>query len=155
MIASRQIFVRKYDCVSEPPRIAVGDVIRCGAFRLGLREKSGEIIVAWAASSYAEYRARAGTGTLADDETRGSALFLVSSISLVEDSGPDDVFPGNHRLTRDVRCLRLTNESCLVAEPERIRFALDEPMSVIRPAEREINVVGYAELPISWGEPRQ
>jgi hypothetical protein len=35
---------------------------------------------------------------------------------------------------------------------ERIRFSLDEPMSIARPSENSIEILGFAELPISWDE---
>jgi hypothetical protein len=63
------------------------------------------------------------------------------------------MFAGNHRLAREVHCLRLTHNYFLTPNSERIRFSLDEPMSVARPSRDNVEVVGYAELPISWDEP--
>jgi hypothetical protein len=40
----------------------------------------------------------------------------------------------------------------LTPDPERIHFNLDEPMSVARPAEKSIRIVGYVQLPITWDE---
>jgi len=37
-------------------------------------------------------------------------------------------------------------------ESERVRFSLDEPMSVVRPSVDAIEVLGFADLPISWDE---
>jgi hypothetical protein len=76
----------------------------------------------------------------------------VLAVELTEAVGPDDVCPGNHRLSRDVLCVRLSEAMEFSAESERIRFNLNEPMSVAQPDEGAIEVLGYAELPISWDE---
>jgi hypothetical protein len=109
-------------------------------------------MVAWQVQSYPDYHARVGNGTLAHDTGRAEASFLVVSIGLVEASGPDDMYPGNHRFSREVRCVRLTTDMEFSPQSERIRFSLDEPMSVVRPSEESIEVLGCAELPISWDE---
>jgi hypothetical protein len=96
-----------------------------------------------------------GTGTEVHDTTRGEALFLVVSVELTEQSGPEDVCPGNHRLSREIHCVRLSPDMRFSPGPERIRFALDEPMSVARPKEGSIEVLGFTELPISWDEATQ
>jgi hypothetical protein len=86
----------------------------------------------------------------ADDESRAAAAFLVVRIELTESEGPNDVCPGTHRLSRDVLCARLDPGLEFSAASERIRFNLDEPMSVARPDEAALEVLGYAELPVSW-----
>jgi hypothetical protein len=77
---------------------------------------------------------------------------LVLAVELTESVGPDDVCPGNHRLCRNVRCVRLSEGMEFSRESERIQFSLNEPMSVAQPDEGTIEVVGYAELPICWDE---
>jgi hypothetical protein len=147
-----RLVLKRYHVRSSPARLAVGDVIRCQAFRAGLRWKhsSGEVRVAWRDRHYPEYHVRVGNGTGADDDSRGTAPFLVIAVELTEAVGPDDVCPGNHRLSRDVRCVRLSDGMEFSAESEHIRFSLNEPMSVAQPDEEAIEVLGYAELPISW-----
>jgi hypothetical protein len=147
-----RVVLQEYHGRSSPTRLAVGDVIRCPAFRAGLRWKDapGEVHVAWTDRHYPEYHIRVGNGIAADDDSRGTAPFLVVAVELTEAVGPDDVYPGNHRLSRDVRCVRLSEGMEFSAESERIRFCLDEPMSMARPDEGTIELLGYAELPISW-----
>jgi hypothetical protein len=150
-----RIVMRMNQSRSSPGRLTVGDIIRCADFHWGLRwnnDSSGEVMVAWRDRSYPAYHVQAGSGTVAHDPTRGAALFLVLSIGLVEVSGPDDMFPGNHRLSREVRGIRLTSDRQFSRGSERIRFALDEPLSVVRPNEENIEVLGFTELPISWDE---
>ena len=147
-----RVVLRQYRVRASPTRLTVGDVIRCPDFRVGLRwnHEPGEVIVAWRDRHYPESHVRAGNGTGADDESRGKAPFLVFAVELAEAEGPDDVCPGNHRFSRDVRCVRLSEGMEFSAESERIRFSLNEPMSVAQPDEGTIEVLGYAELPISW-----
>lgn len=137
-------------------RLAVGDVIRCSGFQWGLRwnhEAAGTVHVAW--KTHRDYHVQSGRATLADDPTRGQAPFLVHSVALTEGSGPEDVYPGNHRLSRTVLCVRLTNDFSFTSEAERVQFSLNEPMSVSQPTEASIEILGYARLPISWGAPLQ
>jgi hypothetical protein len=150
-----RVVIRPYTQRSDPPRLAVGDIIRCPAFEFGFCffDNPTEVMVAWRNLSFPDYPATVGNGTLAHDPTRGLALFLVTSIELIESTGPDDSFPGNHRLARDVRCLRLTDDGSFTADAERIHFMLNEPMCVAQPDEDDLEVVGYAELPINWEEP--
>jgi hypothetical protein len=147
-----RVVVQRYRMWSSRARLAVGDVIRCPDFRAGLRWKRapGEVQVAWRDRHYPEYHVHVGNGTAADDHSRGTAPFLVLAVELTEAVGPDDVCPGNHRLSRDVLCVRLSEEMEFSGESERIRFNLDEPMSVAQPDEGAIEVLGYAELPIIW-----
>lgn len=154
MPAIRKVQVQTYVTASDPRRLAVGDVIRCVDFQLGLRCAADPdlVVVGWQDGSYPDYRASTGRGQLAHDPSRATAPFLVSSVSFVEGEGPDDVLPGNHRLSLDVRWLRLTDDYCLVADPEKVRFSLHEPMSVAQPPVSRIKLLGYAELPISWDE---
>jgi hypothetical protein len=109
-----------------------------------------EVIVGWQDQHYPEYHARAGNGTRLDDDSRGVDPFLVFAVELIESEGPDDVCPGNHRLAREVLCVRLTDGMEFSDESERVRFSLDDPMSVARPDEESIEVLGRAKLPISW-----
>ena len=51
-----------------------------------------------------------------------------------------------------MECVRLTQDYCMEAEPERISFNLDEPMRLVRPSEQSIQVVGFVQLPITWDE---
>lgn len=147
-----QVVLRQYAARPVPSRLAVGDVIRCPAFRVGLRchQSPGEILVAWRDRHYPEHHVRAGNGSAADDDGRALAAFLIVRVELTEAEGPDDVCPGNHRLSRDVWCVRLDAGLGFSAASERIRFNLDEPMSVAGPDEAAVEVLGYAELPVSW-----
>ena len=87
-----------------------------------------------------------------NDRSRGVAAFLVARIELETNDGPDDVYPGERRLCRKVQCIRLGDASVLIENAEEIYFTLDEPMSVIRPDEEAIEILGYATLPIRWTE---
>jgi hypothetical protein len=49
-----------------------------------------------------------------------------------------------------VWCVRLDQSFEFSAASERIRFNLDEPMSVARPDEATIEVLGCVELPVTW-----
>jgi len=150
-----QVVLSQYAVRPTPSRLAVGDVIRCQDFRVGLRwhQSPGEILVGWRDRHYRDYHAQAGNGVAADDDSRAAAAFLVIRVELTESEGPDDVCPGNHRLSRDVWCVRLDAGLGFSAASERIRFSLDEPMSVARPDEAAIEVLGWAELPVSWDVP--
>lgn len=149
-----RVIMRQYPVPPHQGRLAVGDIIRCPAFQIGLRldHQPDEVVVAWRNRLYPEYHARSGNGIQADDESRAYASFLVMSVGLAEGVGPDDVCPGEHRLSREVMCVRLSAEMWFSSESERIRFSLDEPMSVAQPDVESILVLGYAELPIIWNE---
>jgi len=150
-----RVVLREYTRLADPFKLAVGDIIRCDQFRLGLRracDASGEIVVAWKDESYPAYHASVGNGTLAHDASRGLAPFLVTAITLVEGTGPDDICPWNHRLSREVDAVRLERDFAVPKTTERVRFNMDEPMSVVRPQPGTIEVLGFAELPISWDQ---
>ena len=150
MSISRRVAVSHYERLSSPLRIAVGDVIRCPAFSSAVWLDSELLIVV--EQSWADYQLKVGRVRPANDASRARAPFLVESMILIEGEGPADVAPGNHRLSREVRCLRLTEDYGLSPKSERIRFNLDEPMSVTRPKAGSIEVIGFAQLPISWNE---
>ena len=149
----RNVIVRQFSATREPRRFSVGDIIRCEHFRWGLRFASAdEITVGWTDVSYPEYHAKNGNGELAHDETRAMAPFLISSVKFVDGEGPADLYPGNHRLSLKIQCWRLTDDFALVPVPETITFDQHEPMSVAQPPESNIELLGCAELPISWDE---
>jgi len=136
-------------------RLAPGDIIRCSAFASGLRwrhDPEGPVQVAWRAGFEPDHYVRDGRGDLANDPSRAKASFLVYAVTLDEASGPDDIAPGEHRLSRELIGLRLGDDFAFARDAERIRFALNEPMSVASPDEATIEVVGYAVLPITWRE---
>lgn len=151
---SRRISVE----VREKPahlRLAPGDIIRCSAFASGLRWKhdpQGPIQVAWRAGFEPDHYVRDGRGNLAYDPSRATAAFLVYAVTLDEASGPDDIAPGEHRLSREIVCVRIGDDFTFARDAERIRFSLNEPMSVASPDEATIEVKGYAVLPITWRE---
>jgi hypothetical protein len=99
---SRRLVVRQYNRLLSRPRVAVGDVITCRDFSSGVQLPS-KLIVAMP-RSWAEcyVYVQAGNAKHADDASRASAPFLVVSTVLTEGIGPDDVAPGNHRLSREV-----------------------------------------------------
>ena len=150
----RKVIVCKYESLNRPRRIAVGDVIRCSAFEFGFRFTGDkQIAVAWHSQYHPEYHARSGRGEIVNDRSRGIAAFLVARIELETNDGPDE-FPDERRLCRKVHCIRL-DEFVFSEGGEEICFALDEPMSVIRPDEDAIEILGYATLPIKWSEQGQ
>ncbi|MFI5296694.1 MAG: hypothetical protein ACHREM_01235 [Polyangiales bacterium] len=140
-----------------PPqlRLAPGDVIRCQAFAIGLRlnaDADGPILVAWQKAAYPEHHVRTGHAQHANEPSRGTAPFLVHTVKLNEAEGPDDVAPGERRLSREIVCVRLGLDFSFTRHAEQIRFALNEPMSVASPDESSVELVGYAVLPIVWDE---
>ena len=104
------------------------------------------ILIGWEDASYPEHHASSGYGTLAHDETRQDAAFLVSSLGFAENQGPDDTIP-EFRLAQDIKCLRLT-ELVLTTDAEQICFSQYEPMSVAQPSDDEIELLGFATMPI-------
>ena len=77
-------------------------------------------------------------------------MFLVSAIALVEAEGAEDVFPDSFLFSRQVTCVRLADDFSFDSASERIRFTLNEPMSVAQPDEKRIEILGFARLPIFW-----
>lgn len=153
MSIQRQVTVCKYESQNRPRRIAVGDVIRCSAFEFGFRfTGDNQIAVAWHSQDHPKYHAQSGRGDIMNDRSRGIAAFLVARIELETNEGPDDVFPDERRLCRLVHCIRLGEAFDFAESAEEIYFALDEPMSVIRPDEESLEILGYAALPIRWSE---
>jgi hypothetical protein len=133
--------------------LAVGHVIRCSAFATGLKWKSlpeAPVSVAWINQSYIDYHTQVGKAESNCDPSRSNAKFLVFAISLLAAEGADDVFPDSYRFSREVTCIRLDDDLSFTSESERIRFALNEPMSVAQPKERNIEVLGFVHLPIFW-----
>lgn len=131
--------------------LAVGHVIRCPAFATGIKWKTAPddpIMVAWQSASHVDYYLQSGQADCANDPARAQARFLVFSVSLVEAEGPDDVFPDSQRYARDVVCVRLDDDLSFSAKSERIRFSLNEPMSIAQPQESQIEIVGFVQLPI-------
>jgi hypothetical protein len=140
--------VQPYACRPNPMRLSVGDVIRCSAFRLGIQfHRQDAIMVGWRDETHPSYHASVGNGRLVHDETRGRAQFLVVSLRCIENSGPEDAVP-EARISINVQCLRLTNQLQLQRDAELIEFSQFEPMNVAQPALSEIELVGYAALPI-------
>ena len=153
MCAQRLVVICKYESLNRPRRIAVGDIIRCSDFEFGFQFTGcNQIAVAWHSQYYPEYHAKNGNGIIMNDRSRGIATFLVARIELETNDGPDDVYPSERRLCRKVQCIRLGDASVLIENAEEIYFTLDEPMSVIRPDEESIEILGYATLPIRWTE---
>jgi hypothetical protein len=163
------VSIRKYQSVASPYRLAVGDVIRCPAFRLGVTYRPDAVLkalpqlgaepitlVAWFSPDKMQYHINwanttrgEGTYTLANDDSRGSALFLVTAIVLSETCGPEDV-GGPCQIYRTVFCSRLSEGNGLGDDSERISFVQDDPFSVCHARLPELEVVGYAGLPIGW-----
>ncbi len=151
-----EVVLLKYDQSSIPARLSVGDIIRCSRFRWGLRNPDAELSVGWSKSSDAQFWVKQYGWQESHDPSREVSAFLVVSIKLDEALGPQDVELNNHRLGRVVECLRLTDDFILEPSAERIKFYLDEPMSLIRLKEQEeIEVLGFAEFPISWENPAE
>ena len=151
MSAQIQVVVCRYESQNKPRRIAVGDIVRCSAFEFGFRfTGSKEIAVAWYSQDHPQFHSQSGRGDIVNDRSRGLAAFLVTRVELETNDGPDDVFPGERRLCRMVHCIRLEAGFAFAESAEEIYFALDEPMSVIRPDEESIEILGYAALPIRW-----
>ena len=94
-----------------------------------------------------------GEGTIVDDPTRGEALFLITSIGLVDGLGPDYISPESHWLARKASALRLDADLTFTERSERIEFSMEDPMSVAWTNEAGMEIVGYADLPITWEEP--
>jgi len=178
---SYQVMMRKYEGAMKPHRLAVGDIIRCPGFRLGHREpkgakdpltqalpqlgSEGETYVAWRDEermrSHIAWKNSTDWGKdsmiVANDESRGVALFLITAIVLDETWGPEDV-GAPARLYRVIFCSRLTEDrsmTYLQKHAERISFLLGDPMACCSPDPETIEVVGYAMLPIGWSEVQQ
>ena len=142
------LVVQPYPQRAEPLRLSVGDVIRCDRFRIGIRYNGQDkITVGWKDTKTAEAHASRGRGELCNDESRGTAPFVVIAVKFVEDSGPDDGGLG-FRISTNIRCLRVTEEMQLLPNAELIQFSKFEPMSMVQPLDESINLVGYAKMPI-------
>jgi hypothetical protein len=151
---SYQVDVVKYESLSRPARLAVGDVIRCPAFRSGIVTNSSAasdkaVHVAWHSKAHFDSYLTNRLGTDATDESRGSAAFLVTSVTLEECCGPEDVGVGA-RLSRKVRAVRLTDRMRLKTDAEQIVFWLDDPLALASPNPDEIETLGCATLPVGW-----
>lgn len=170
-----EVEVRTYEGVITPHRLAVGDVIRCKAFRLGHKPKpesqshliglpqlgsEGETHVAWREEGrlrhYVEWVNSSNWGrdsiTYAIDDSRASALFLVTRILLDETWGPEDV-GAPAQLYRVIGCSRLTEDrskTYLNRNAERIHFIQDDPLASCSPKHGDLEIVGYALLPVGW-----
>ena len=135
------------------PVLAVGHIVRCPDFASGLKWRAtpdDPVMVAWRHERHVDYHVSTGRADRANDPTRGEAKFLVFAVSLIEAAGPDDVFPDSDRYSRSVTCVRLADDLSFTSGSERIRFALNEPMSVAQPEEHRIEILGSVRLPIFW-----
>lgn len=144
---------RLQEASTSRPLLAAGQVIRCPEFALGLRWKSptnDPVMVAWRSQTYIDYHIQSGSAITASDPSRAQAMFLITSVSLVESDGPDDAFPDSFRYSCQVDCVRLADDMSFTSESERIRFSLNEPMSVAQPDQQQIEIVGSVRLPIYW-----
>lgn len=133
--------------------LAVGHVISCKDFATGLRWKAtpkGPVTVAWSNHAYVDHHIASGKATPASDPSRAHAKFLVTSIALVEGDGPEDVFPDSNRYSRQVVCVRLSDDLSFTHDSERIDFSLNEPMSIAEPKENRVEILGAVALPIYW-----
>ena len=81
-----------------------------------------------------------------NDETRAKSPFLVVSLEF-DENGPNDVI-SDWRLSIIVKCLRLTENYELLTNAEFVTFSKREPMSVAQPPDNEIELMGYARMPI-------
>jgi hypothetical protein len=151
-----QVKIRRYQTLPRPLRFTIGDVIRCPAFRWGMKKNwryraPSERAVTVALrdpESCIRCKHRQDEIVEAHDESRASALFLVTAITLQEITGPEDI-GAPPRLSKSVQCVRLTADGWLKEDAERVSFH-EDPESLARPEPDEIEVVGYASLPI-WG----
>lgn len=143
--------IKKYKTVAKPRRFTVGDVIRCPSFRWGAKENWKRIAPAERAvlvaltdpKTFFTCKHPQDEIIEAYDESRGTALFLVTSI-IMYDMGtwPEDAGFLAPRLSRNIRCIRLTDTGLLEKEAERISFN-EDPMSLARPDPRKIELVGH------------
>ena len=143
-----QIEVLQQSQRSRPLRLSVGDLIRSRRFELGFKA-NGEtkIHVGWEDTSHPDHHADQGHGVLANDASRADATFMVYSLSIAENTGPDDALP-DLRLALNVNCVRLTDDFVLLPAAEEIYFSQYEPMSIAQPSPEEIQLVGVAKMPV-------
>ena len=152
----KKIEVRQYEGLRLPYRIAVGDLIRCHAFancfllKSAIHALSGKLWVCKESGAHIEYRERDGQGSFNMEAARGVATYLVDQIKMTVGDGPHDIFPNQYRMTRVVSCLRVNDDFCLPQNKEEICFSLNEPMSLFGVDEGEIELLGYAQLPLVW-----
>lgn len=158
MRSTCKVEVLQYEGSRSPYRIAVGDVIRCSAFsncflfKNPIRSLSGKLWVWSGSESHVRNREQNGEGFKNIDQSRAQASYIVEQVAMSVSDGPHDLYPNQYRMSRDVSCLRLTDEFGLPEIPERICFSLNEFMSLCWIDETEIEVLGYANLPIIWEE---
>ncbi|HNB22489.1 MAG TPA: hypothetical protein PKZ32_08735 [Candidatus Melainabacteria bacterium] len=158
MQSIRKVEVQPYEGARLPYRIAVGDVIRCSAFancflfNHPIRSLSGKLWVWRSSESHLRYREQCGEGVGDVEPARAKSTYLVEQIKMTVGDGPHDVFPNQYRMSRDVSCLRLTDDFTLPEKEERICFSLNEAMALCGIQESEIELVGWATLPIVWEE---
>jgi hypothetical protein len=156
MRAIRNVEILPYEGVRLPYRIAVGDVIRCSAFENcflfnnAIRSLPGKLWVWNGSETHLRYREQQGEGLGSIDPGRAQTNYLVEQVAMTVGDGPHDVFPNQYRMSRDVSCLRLTADDCLSQATERICFSVNEAMSMCGIEESEIELIGYAKLPIVW-----
>ncbi len=105
-----------------------------------------KILVGWTDTSHPDHHSEKGYGQLAHDPSRIDSPFLVSSLTIAENEGPNDTLP-DLRLALDVKCLRLTDTFMLLPDAEEIWFSQYEPMSIAQPNADEIELIGFAKMP--------
>lgn len=147
-----KLALQKVEPGQKPYRPTVGDVIRSRKFRIGIQPSQNDCVWVGVDEAWVKSVTSSTRGNLSIDETRTNALFLVTDINLDHGEGPDDMDPGHNRLTRVVEALRLTEDGELQSGAERIRFNLEEGMSVALVAVEQIELIGCVTLPISWQE---
>ena len=172
---SYAVVIEKFPNTVKADRLAVGDVIRCPAFRLGhLTPKNKDLFadavtpigaepitrVAWRNEAqmnhYVNWQNSTNWGRDSmipnNDETRGKALFIVTCIGLRETWGPEDV-GAPALLYREIHASRL-NESkssvSILPSAERICFCQDDPMACCSPNPDHIELVGYGRIQTAW-----
>jgi hypothetical protein len=156
-------------------RLAVGDVIRCPAFRLGhLTPKNKDLFaeavtsvgaepitrVAWRSQAQMDHYVNWQNSTTwgkdsmipNNDESRGQALFLITCIGLRETWGPEDV-GAPALLYREIHASRLRESNSsfyLEARAERICFCQDDPMACCSPNPEYIEMFGHGTIQTAW-----
>lgn len=158
MQTKKKVEISQYEGVRLPYRIAVGDIIRCKSFancflfNSALHALEGRLWVWSGSEPHREHRELYGHGSRSVDPPRAQAAYLVDQIKMTVGDGPHDIFPNQYRMSRVVSCLRLNEDYCLPRDKESICFSLNEPMSVLGVDEGQIELLGYAQLPLAWEE---
>lgn len=154
----KMVEVNHYEGLRLPYRIAVGDLIRSKAFancilwNSALHSLAGRLWVWSGPEGHLLSIEQHGQGFRNVESTRAESTYLVEEIKMTVGSGPDDIFPNQYRMSRVVSCLRLSDDGYLPREKESICFSLNEPMSLLNVDEGQLELVGYAKLPITWEE---